>query len=606
MGMNAEHLSRRGFVSGAAALGVVASLVGIGMSDVACADKAIAAPEGTAAETIKVYENHLAQRYCTEAGYSCDGGVSSAAPIDPCPVPDVWDLEADIVVVGTGGGGVNAAVRARENGDSCIVVEKLSRPGGATMHASVWTCLAGGSRIQNEVEYALPTFPFDPDAAADLFMKKYKWGNRELVRQLLVKGPEVIDWMEEKGIPWEIDYLFGKNSLCYKGSVTASGFYPLAGKYLTDHMYNLGVEMGAQYFFDTPCTNLVWDTELERVVGIRVTNIYGEQPRFIHAKKGVLFMAGGFANNRSLQREWASVAYHGSAASYGMPGDTGECTRMCLGLGAGMAGIGSFSPFDGGIADYEQGTGSFHHYLYSGDNQLSRQPWLGIDADGNRYAYDTSEAGTPTALSSLHTNPDYQMANIGFRSYVIFDSNYPENIWKLKQQACRYPVTVDQPGVERMDEFFAPHDWLEGVDKAVERGAIKKADTLEELAAMLELKPEVVVKAVEDWNAMCAAGEDPDWGYEADWLIPIEDAPYYGIKIGGQILSTNVGVAVTTSMEVRSVRGGTIKGLYAGFHTAGGLIGRDYWEQTTVQGAIGASFTSGYIAADAAHSEGVE
>lgn len=600
--MSMEALSRRGFVTGAAAMGAIASTIGLGAHNNAQAAE-VAEPTDAGVETIKVYEDHAAARYCTTTGYSCDGGVSSAEPIDPVAPPEAWDLEADIVVVGTGGGGVNAAARATENGDSCIVVEKLSRPGGATMHASVWTCLAGGSRIQNEAEYAVPSFPFDPDAATDAFMAKYKWGDRDLVRQLVVKGPECIDWMEDKGIEWEIDYLFGKNSLCYKGSVTASGFYPLAGKFLTDHMWNVATEQGAQFLFDTPCTNLVYDTEQKRVAGIRVTNIYGENPRFIHAKKGVLLMAGGFANNRSLLREWASVAYHGCTSAYGMPGDTGECTRMCLGLGAGMAGIGSFSPFDGGIADYEQGTGPFHHYLYSGDNQLSRQPWLGIAADGKRYPYDTSEAGTPTALSSLHTNPDYQMSNIGFRSYVIFDNGYADNIWQLKQQACRYPIFPEQPGVERMDEFFAPHDWLEGVQNGIDRGAIKVADTIEELAEKLELDPQIVRQSVDDWNATCASGEDPEFNYEAAWLIPVENPPFYGIKIGGQILSTNVGVAVTPNMEVRTVNGGVIPGLYAGFHTAGGLIGRDYWEQTTVQGAIGASFTSGYIAADAAHLE---
>lgn len=78
-------------------------------------------------------------------------------------------------------------------------------------------------------------------------------------------------------------------------------------------------------------------------------------------------------------------------------------------------------------------------------------------------------------------------------------------------------------------------DWRDDVADALERGDIKKADTLEELAEMLGLDPEIFTKSVEDWNATCAKGSDEDsvWPYKSEWLIPIEKAPYYGARISG-------------------------------------------------------------------------
>lgn len=56
-------------------------------------------------------------------------GVSrSYLPLDP---PASWDREVDLVVVGTGGGGLAATTLAAESGSSVIAVEKEGTVGGA-------------------------------------------------------------------------------------------------------------------------------------------------------------------------------------------------------------------------------------------------------------------------------------------------------------------------------------------------------------------------------------------------------------------------------------------------------------------------------------------
>src|SRR5215813_15072761 len=59
-----------------------------------------------------------------------------------------WNYEADVVVLGSGGVGLHAAVRARDLGASVLVVEQNFDVGGKLVHSGGWTSLGGGDPIQ--------------------------------------------------------------------------------------------------------------------------------------------------------------------------------------------------------------------------------------------------------------------------------------------------------------------------------------------------------------------------------------------------------------------------------------------------------------------------
>ncbi|MEG0504422.1 MAG: FAD-binding protein, partial [Raoultibacter sp.] len=138
--------------------------------------------------------------------------------------------------------------------------------------------------------------------------------------------------------------------------------------------------------------------------------------------------------------------------------------------------------------------------------------------------------------------------------------------------------------------------------EAVERGAVKKADTLEELAEMLLLDPDVVKNSVKKYNALCEKGEDDElaFPYDPSWLSPIDTPPYYAAIIGGQIGKTLCGLRINGDFQVINEKGASIPGLYAGYSTAGGFIGDGtaggFWNGT-MYGGVGSSLVTGYIAA---------
>ncbi|MBL6464381.1 MAG: FAD-binding protein, partial [Senegalimassilia sp.] len=68
-----------------------------------------------------------------------------ATPIAPRAVPEPWDYECDVCVVGAGGGGLNAAARAAELGADVICVEALGLHGGNAQSAGMCGILGGYS-----------------------------------------------------------------------------------------------------------------------------------------------------------------------------------------------------------------------------------------------------------------------------------------------------------------------------------------------------------------------------------------------------------------------------------------------------------------------------
>ena len=526
----------------------------------------------------------------TESGVDLKG----AKPIPPIAPPTKWDKEADVVIVGSGGGGLTGAVKAAEKGRSVIVIEKLQGPGGASKEAGLFFT-GGGTRLQNAVKFALPAFPYNPDALVEMVSPWYQnTADKNLLRALAVKGPECVDWMEDCGVPWELnlenDKYFGPGVHIWKGSCK-DGNYTRAMKPVTDHMYELAKKKGAEFIFMTSVIGLV--EKNGRIVGVKTKNMKGKT-LFIRAKQGVILAAGGFGVNRDMLEKYTPYANSRCGSSFAMPCDTGEVIRMGIGAGADLAGLGSVSCFDGGVDWVHENRGTFHQYLYNGSTQLARQPWLSVDITGERYQYLNSDpAPNLWNLSAI------QMSRPGGRGFVVFDNDYETNIWKFKQTYCRKPLTPTMANASRVPAWLAPTDWRDGVKAALKAGVIKKANTIEELGKQLGFDAGVLSQSVEKWNEVCRTGKDnPVYQYQPEWLIPIRKPPFFGIRLGGFLYATACGLRVTPGMQVVNKRGKAIPGLYATFHVAGGQVGEQSVTGICFLADVGLSMTGGYIAAE--------
>ena len=92
-------------------------------------------------------------------------------------VPQKWDAEYDVVVIGFGGAGANAAVSAPDNGRKVLILEKLPEPGGNTSVSSgnsLWCKAPPKVRAYFTRLFALSHFELDQDLLHTYMHKNLK------------------------------------------------------------------------------------------------------------------------------------------------------------------------------------------------------------------------------------------------------------------------------------------------------------------------------------------------------------------------------------------------------------------------------------------------
>ena len=106
------------------------------------------------------------------------------------------------------------------------------------------------------------------------------------------------------------------------------------------------------------------------------------------------------------------------------------------------------------------------------------------------------------------------------------------------------------------------------LDAAVDGTEVVKADTIEELAALMGVDADTLVKSVETYNTACATGNDAEFGKDASNLTAIDAAPYYAVRIYVCTGGTIAGVKTNLDFQVLREDGSVINGLYAGGETS--------------------------------------
>lgn len=123
---------------------------------------------------------------------------------------------------------------------------------------------------------------------------------------------------------------------------------------------------------------------------------------------------------------------------------------------------------------------------------------------------------------------------------------------------------------------------VDGHTKTVENGIAetpdyyKRADTLEELAEMIEVDPAELKATVERYNKLCKEGEDKDFYKENHFLFPVEEGPFTACMVAPGLLAVCGGIHISDNFEVLNGNDEPIPGLYAIGNCAGDIYAVDY------------------------------
>ena len=172
-------------------------------------------------------------------------------------------------------------------------------------------------------------------------------------------------------------------------------------------------------------------------------------------------------------------------------------------------------------------------------------------------------------------------------SWAIMDSQFMKN----------YMLAGTMPGAKK------PANWFES-------GFLKRADTIEALAAMIEVKPAALSATVDRFNGFVAKNSDEDFhrgerAYDR-WLGDpyhdknpslgsISEGPFYAMEVVPGDVGTYGGVVTDADARVLREDGSVIEGLYATGISTASVMGRVY---PGAGASVGPSFVWGYVAAN--------
>ena len=568
------NLSRRGFLTGAAAAGALAA-----MGLAGCAPQQAA--EGT------------------KTADTGEATASSWRDKPEMPTDIAETLEADIVVVGGGNGGIVAAATAAQNGAKVIVLEKAGQVAAAREAVG-----ALNSKLEPDHHEDVPTLMnyAAETQSGDANMLLYKtWAE---------KSGEMIEWyketLEPKGMLFPFEWHCPDDPHAY---YPAMCYNPCIGEYNPDgpnynsyaHVAVLAdvftQELGGEIMFNTPAKMLVQD-ESGKVTGV-IAESADKGTIQVNAAKGVIISTGGYGANIEMMNDLCETATKWCGLTSATT-EEGDGIRMALWAGAELEPGGGAMVWNRAILPdgFE-----FSDDRSGGDIFLpGSQPFLHVNVNGERFMNE--DQCYPMSYAQGAQQPRHF-------SWIVWDGNYWEDIAQFDTCGCSrlYPApsgtafNADVYDCEALTKEHLDEFWL---NPRLENGSLKKADTLEELADMMEFDADqkaTFLATVERYNSLVAAGEDTDFGKPAYRLSDVEKAPFYAARIAGALLVTIHGVITDVNSQPLNADGKPIEGLYVCGNDQGGFYPHNYPSNFT---GINAGRTATFARIAAKHALGAE
>ena len=527
-----------------------------------------------------------------------------------------WDHEVDVVVLGSGGAGLTAALAAVAAGASVEVFEKAPTVGGTT-------AVSGGIAW-------IPAHNRSPEgeltvADALRYLRAQSLGSMDdaLVETFVRTGPAMLDFVEaHSGLRFEIATGFpdyqpelpggqptGGRSLSaapfdltqlgeWATRITSfpadwsnvgfdaetrarlhadvdegTGHLCVAGTALIAGLFKGLLDAGVTVRVNARAEQLVG--EAGEITGVHIA-LPGQSMR-VRARRGVILGTGGFEWDPVLAQAFLRGPMHGAVSP---PNNTGDGLRMAMAHGADLANMGEawwvpIVRIPGDTIEGEQRSRSVRL-------ERTRPRSIIVNSAGRRFV---NEACDYNSMAGAFHYLDPRGGYVNDRGWIVFDSVHLQ----------RYGFLGIEPGQPVPDWFCESAD-------------------LAELAAKTGIDADGLARTVEEWNRHVAVGADPDFGrgasaYDGYWgddsattlagktLGPIDTAPYYAVPVCIGAMGTKGGPRTDPDGRVLHVGGEPIAGLFAAGNAMAGATGRAYGG---AGGTIGPAMVFGYRAGHAA------
>lgn len=442
-------------------------------------------------------------------------------------IPEEWDEEFDVIVIGSGFAGLSAAYEARKAGASVVVLEKMPSLGGnSAISGGGWS--VAGTPLQ--AEQGIEDTP--ESLLADMLAAGLNMNHPELARKVAHDSVDALQWsIEEIGVQYHDNLIhFGGHAVARAyGTVNGTG----AG--ITNPLIEGLRENGVDPRTRVALRRLLRDTD-GRVKGVTVRvgvpfpdDGSGEM-RHIKAGRAVVLATGGFGNDVAF-RMLQDPRLDDGLDSTNQPGATAEALREALNIGCTPIQL-SWIQLGPWASPDERGFGLGPHFAQG----VSAMHGIWID----------------TRTGARFVN---ELADRKIRADAIIRAGN-ETI-----------AIADADAVERADP--------ETMQQLLERGVVTRFDTLAEMARAQDIPLDTLEETVSNWNAAVSAGADAQWGrpMQRD-QISVDTAPFYVMRLTPKIHHTMGGVGINVEAQALDISTGeAIDGLYCAGEVTGGVHG---------------------------------
>ncbi len=115
------------------------------------------------------------------------------------------------------------------------------------------------------------------------------------------------------------------------------------------------------------------------------------------------------------------------------------------------------------------------------------------------------------------------------------------------------------------------YDWSEDNSAEIEKGWIKKGDSVEKLAEQINVNPTALVGTLKRWNEICEKGEDPDFLRFPKSLFLIFKPPFYAAEVWPIVTNTQGALAHDREQRVLDTYNKVIPRLYVAGEMGGDI-----------------------------------
>ncbi len=447
-------------------------------------------------------------------------------------LPKKWDYEADVVVVGTGYAGQNAAIASHDAGAEVLVLEKAPEQfAGGNSGVS-----GGGMRIPTNV----------PDAIEYYRALCFGTVPDDLCVDLAEAMAKVPEQLKSLGIEVAPIQFFSSSSPAAPMSRPASGLSLLpgsasssiyaivppgeknprmrSGQELYLALKNCMESRGINILYETPVKELIQDPETKEILGVAAE----EQGNKIHvkARRAVVLACGGYEADYEMQ---GYFNYPGiKIYPWGTPYNTGDGIKMASEIGAPLWHMFSIE-WDGPCvkAPSEEYGISVQTDIMTVAGIVGN--YILVNKYGKRFMNDTkSLTHIKESLELTYfDNERVEYPNMPF--YMVFDETF----------RTKHPVVPKRTMC--WNAVHSVYEWSADNSAEIEKGWIIKADTIRELGNKMGIDAAALEKTVAEYNQYCRRGNDAAFNRRKESLLPIVTPPYYSTELALTCTNTQGG-----------------------------------------------------------------